>query len=84
MHKFISLLVFLILSTKINAQQIIGVHLIDYTNDEALIRLSDDLEGLKKLGVNTLFLEVDYNYDFVSHPELVHNNNPINLESIVL
>ena len=77
MKKIASIITLLIFTLQVNTQQIIGVHLIDYTNDEALIRLADDLEGLKKMGVNTLFLEVDYNFDFVSHPELVQNDNPI-------
>ena len=67
----------LIAISPIKSQKVIGVHLLDYTSDEALIRLSSDLDGLKKMGINTLFLEVDYHFDFQSHPELVQTNDPI-------
>ena len=59
------------------AQEIVGVHLLDYTSDQALSTLADDLDGLKRLGVNTLFLEVDYHFDFKSHPELIQTEQPI-------
>lgn len=65
------LIVLLILFTiQINAKNIVGIHLINYTDDASLLKLSNDLASLKKKGVNTLFLEVDYHFDFVSHPEL--------------
>lgn len=60
----------LVLVIQVHAQKTIGIHLLDYTNDETLMKLANDLEGLQKKGVNTLFLEVDYHFDFKSHPEL--------------
>lgn len=55
---------------QLQAQKTVGIHLLAYTNDETLMKLANDLEALKKKGVNTLFLEVDYHFDFKSHPEL--------------
>lgn len=49
---------------------ILGLHVINYTNDVKLQELSDILPKLAAKGINTLFLEVDYHFDFKSHPEL--------------
>jgi len=70
MKKAITILMTLALAFQVQAQKTVGVHLINYTDDETLMKLANDLEGLQKLGVNTLFLEVDYNFEFTSHPEL--------------
>jgi len=56
---------------QLQAQKTVGIHLINYTNNKSLMKLTDDLESLQKLGINTLFLEVDYHFDFKSHPELI-------------
>jgi len=48
----------------------IAIHLLDYTTDEKLEHLGNQLPALAKKGLNTLFLEVDYHFDFKSHPEL--------------
>lgn len=71
---------FCLLTVSLQAQElkkVIGVHLLDYNTDEDLITLANDLDGLKKLGVNTLFLEVDYHFNFSSHPELISKNGAI-------
>jgi len=47
-----------------------SIHLLDYTTDSALAVLGSRLPALAKSGINVLFLEVDYNFDFKSHPEL--------------
>ena len=47
-----------------------AVHLLDYDSDADLEALSQNLGKLASLGINTLVLEVDYNFDFKSHPEL--------------
>jgi len=48
----------------------IAIHLLDYTTDEKLAHLANQLPALAKQGINTLFLEVDYHFNFKSHPEL--------------
>lgn len=47
-----------------------ALHVINYTNDEALDRLARQLPQLAKLGINCLILEVNYGFEFQSHPEL--------------
>ncbi len=47
-----------------------GVHLFVQSN-EAVDGLAEELPNLVKIGVNTVVLEVNYNFDFKSHPELV-------------
>jgi hypothetical protein len=46
-----------------------GVHLM-VNNDGAVTALKEQLPKLAATGVNTLILEVNYNFDFKSHPEL--------------
>jgi hypothetical protein len=48
----------------------IGLHLLNYTNDSSLQIVARQLPALADRGVNILFLEVDYSYEFQSHPEL--------------
>jgi hypothetical protein len=54
-----------------------AVHLLDYNTDAALDALGQNLEALAKQGINVIVLEVDYNFDFKSHPELRHGTTPI-------
>ena len=54
-----------------------AVHLLDYNSDSALDALGQNLENLAKQGINTIILEVDYNFAFKSHPELRRGTNPI-------
>jgi len=46
-----------------------GVHFI-VQNDQQAVALSGQLPKLAALGVNVLVVEVDYRFDFQSHPEL--------------
>lgn len=46
-----------------------GVHLM-VNNDGAVTALKEQLPKLAAAGVNTLILEVNYNFEFKSHPEL--------------
>lgn len=58
-------------NTKVkNEKQWVSIHLLDYTTDSLLDGLAARLPGLAKEGINMIFLEVDYNFDFQSHPEL--------------
>ena len=52
----------------------IAIHLLDYTNDQKLENLGKQLPELSKMGLNTIFLEIDYHFDFKSHPELKSKN----------
>src|SRR5262245_63045319 len=54
-----------------------AVHLLDYNTDSDLDALGQNLETLAKQGINVIILEVDYNFDFKSHPELRRGTNPI-------
>jgi hypothetical protein len=83
MRKFIFgflLLQSIILSAQ-QEKKIQALHVIDFTSDKKLELLAAQLPGLSEMGVNMLFLEVDYNFEFVSHPELIENNEPITLAS---
>ncbi len=53
--------------------EIHGIHLMGYHTDERLEKLSDQIPSLAKMGVNLIILEVNYNFDFQSHPELRAN-----------
>lgn len=54
-----------------------AVHLLDYNTDAELDALGQNLEALAKQGINVIILEVDYNFNFKSHPELRRGTNPI-------
>ena len=54
-----------------------AVHLLDYNSDVALEALGQNLGKLADMGINTVILEVDYNFAFKSHPELRRGSNPI-------
>jgi hypothetical protein len=53
-----------------------AVHLLDYNSDSELSALEPKLEALAKQGINTIILEVDYNFAFKSHPELRRGTSP--------
>jgi hypothetical protein len=57
-----------------------AVHVLDYNSDADLEALSQNLNKLANMGINTLILEVDYNFAFKSHPELRRGSNPITRE----
>jgi len=54
-----------------------AVHLLDYNTDTELDALGQNLEALAKQGINVIVLEVDYNFNFKSYPELRRGTNPI-------
>jgi hypothetical protein len=54
-----------------------GVHLIVFRSDKDLDILASQLPKLAALGVNVLILEVNYNFQFQSHPELRSGDNVI-------
>lgn len=55
----------------------VAVHLLHYESDAALEALEPQLPQLAALGVNVLVLEVDYAFEFRSHPELRLSAQPI-------
>lgn len=57
-----------------------AVHLLGYQSDEALVELGAIIPKLDSIGINVVVLEVDYSFDFKSHPELRLGNNPITKE----
>jgi len=54
-----------------------ALHLLNYNSDSDLDALGQNLENLSKQGINVIVLEVDYNFEFKSHPELRHGTAPI-------
>ncbi len=55
----------------------VAVHLIGYASDPDLEALEQELPALAALGVNVLVVEVDYAFEFRSHPELRASDTPI-------
>jgi hypothetical protein len=47
-----------------------AVHLLGYEDDSSLAELEAVVPKLDSMGINTIFLEVDYHFEFKSHPEL--------------
>lgn|GEM_PF-1201401 len=47
-----------------------AVHLLNYNNDDALKKLGKKIPRIAQTGVNVVILEVDYSFEFKSHPEL--------------
>ncbi len=56
-----------------------ALHLLNYNNDAALDGLAAKLPELASNGINVLVLEIDYHYEFKSHPEL-RMRNPITFD----
>ncbi len=55
----------------------VAMHFLNYTNDQDLTKLGNQLAGLSEMGVNTAILEVDYHFRYESHPELRQGDNTI-------
>ena len=54
----------------------LALHILGYDTDNEIDELSHIIPSLAEMGINTLIFEVDYNFDFKSHPELKRGNNP--------
>src|SRR6185369_14813838 len=74
---FLWLTLMLFFVAQVDAKQWRSVHLLDYNTDVELDALGQNLEALAKQGINVIVLEVDYNFNFKSHPELRRGTNPI-------
>jgi hypothetical protein len=59
---------------------VLGMHAITETDADARV-LIGEIPALSKRGVNLLIVEVDYWYDYASHPEL-HLDNPVKKETV--
>jgi hypothetical protein len=57
-----------------------GLHVL-IENKPAAEALIAELPALAKVGINLLIFEVDYNYEYVSHPEL-RGDDPISKETV--
>ncbi|MBN2280786.1 MAG: family 20 glycosylhydrolase [Candidatus Marinimicrobia bacterium] len=58
-----------------------AVHLLNFNNNEDLAKVGDNLSGFKEKGINLIILEVDYHFEFQSHPELRQTNDVITKEA---
>lgn len=54
-----------------------AVHLIGYNTDDGLRTLEEHIPTLDKMGINVVILEIDYAFEFKSHPELRSSANAI-------
>jgi hypothetical protein len=54
-----------------------ALHLLGFESDENLLELEQQLPTLAAGGINTIILEVDYSFEFRSHPELRSSDHPI-------
>jgi hypothetical protein len=57
-----------------------GVHLLGYSNDSDLVQLGEIVPNLASMGINVIILEVDYSFQFQSHPELRYGSTQITKE----
>lgn len=55
----------------------LAVHLLDYNTDADLEDLSKNIPLLAKTGISIIIFEVDYNFDYESHPELRRGIAPV-------
>jgi hypothetical protein len=54
-----------------------ALHLLHFQNDADLESIEEQLPALAERGINILILEVDYGFEFKSHPELRISDKPI-------
>jgi Glycosyl hydrolase family 20, catalytic domain len=91
--KFYGLILFIILTALIGCASIKettlnlkpgekwkGIHLLGYSNDSDLVQLGKIIPNLASVGINVIILEVDYSFQFQSHPELRYGSEQITKE----
>lgn len=54
-----------------------AIHLLNYNTDDDLDQLAKTLPPLSNIGINVLILEIDYSFQFESHPELRQGDEQI-------
>lgn len=59
----------------------VGLHLLHNANDYALDTVSSQIPKLAEMGINVLFYELNYSFDYQSHPELRLSEKNITKES---
>ena len=57
-------------SRSVDDGEVIAIHLLSWTSDSLLVELGKTIPTLADRGINLIFLEVDYSFEFQSHPEL--------------
>ena len=57
-----------------------GIHLLGYSNDSDLVQLGEIIPNLASMSINVIILEVDYSFQFQSHPELRYGSEQITKE----
>jgi hypothetical protein len=63
--------------TLVEKKPIVAMHLLNYTSDTKLLQLQSLIPDYAAKGINLIVLEVDYNFEFSSHPELIQSENYI-------
>lgn len=58
----------------------IAMHFLNYNSNEDLENLGGKIPALAEKGINVCVLEVDYHFNYKSHPELIQDDNPITIE----
>src|SRR4051812_9489806 len=59
----------------VEKKPIVAMHLLNYTSDQKLLKLQAEIPRYAEKGINLLVLEVDYNFEFSSHPELIESED---------
>jgi len=59
----------------------IAMHFLNYNNDADIEVLGEQMDELALKGINVCILEVDYHYNYVSHPELIQEDGAISLDA---
>jgi hypothetical protein len=54
-----------------------AVHLLDYNTDQDVEKLCEIVPQLADSGFNVAIFEIDYNFNYRSHPELRRGENPV-------
>ena len=54
-----------------------GLHLIGYHSDAELVGLEKIIPKLARMGINVLIFEINYGFEYKSHPELRMGESPI-------
>ncbi|OGU35404.1 MAG: hypothetical protein A2068_01415 [Ignavibacteria bacterium GWB2_35_6b] len=57
-----------------------AIHLLGYETDNDLTELGKIIPSLDSMGINVVILEVDYNFEFQSHPELRRGKEQVTKE----
>jgi hypothetical protein len=58
-----------------------AVHLLDYDTDEKLDELGKAIPEFVRMGINVVILEMNYNFDYKTHPELRRGDSPVTDEA---